>query len=223
MASGAARAARHSFGWRVGKIAGALSVWKASPIAAAVGRQDMLSAVTARRTLGKLGLFVLVLAAALVTASATRADDTRQFRTVAACTPDAGCETSVSLRDLVELPLRYPISHFVVWADDCQTSLGSWGKAEGLLDEGQVVELTRIAGAESKLVLEWLAGRAFEFRPSNVTVTLVDSLGAPLASWQLSNVLPLHWSIGAFDAGASVLALETLDLSHEGLTPVDPC
>jgi hypothetical protein len=219
----------------VGKIAGALSVWKASPIAAAAGRLDMLSAVTARRALGKLGLFVLVLAAVLGTAPATRADDTRQFRTVAACTPSAwsaGCETPVSLRDLVELldsqaatlaTVRYLASHFVVWADDCQTSLGSWDKAEGLLDGGQVVELTRIAGAESKLVLEWLVGRAFEFRPSNVTVTLVDGLDAPLASWQLSNVFPLHWSIDAFDAGASVLALETLDLSHEGLTPVDPC
>jgi hypothetical protein len=199
------------------------------------GEANMLRAVTDPRALGKLGLFVLVLGVALATGPSTRAADTSPSRTVAACTPtlwSSGCTTPVSLRGLVELldsqaatlvPLRYLTNHFVVWADDCQTNLGSWAKAEGLLDGGQLVELTRAAGADSELVLEWLTDLKFEFRPSNVTVTLVDGLGVPLASWQLSHVLPLHWSIASFDAGANSLALETLDLTHEGLTPVDSC
>jgi hypothetical protein len=188
----------------------------------------MLRAVTDHRALAKLGLLVLVLGVALATGPTTAAADTSPSRPTAACTAtswSSGCTTPVSLRGLAAglVPLRYLTNHFVVWADDCRTNLGSWAKAEGLLDGGQLVELTRAASPDSELVVEWLNDLTFEFRPTNVTVTLVDGLGAPLASWELLHVLPLHWSIQSFDAGANVLALESLDLTHEGLTLVDPC
>lgn len=114
-------------------------------------------------------------------------------------------------------------SHYVVWADDCRTTLGSWTDAQGLLDGARVVELRRVADADSKLVQAWLSSRALTFQPSDVTVTLVDSLGLPLRSWELWHAFPLHWSIAYLDAGASPVSLETLDLAHAGMTPVDPC
>jgi phage tail-like protein len=113
--------------------------------------------------------------------------------------------------------------HFVVWADGCGTSLGTWGKVDGLVDGGNLVELVRVASPDSELVRAWLNDNQFLFRSLDVTITLLDSVGSPVATWRLSNALPLKWSIEAFDAGASQVAQEILALKHEGVTPADPC
>jgi hypothetical protein len=180
-----------------------------------------------------LALLVLALAGLFVWAPVTRADRTSPPRDAVVCTPQvwrAGCTTPISLNGLVQLldahaallsPLRFLASHYVVRADDCHTNLGSWAKADGLDSSGQVVELTRAAGAESQLVQKWLNDLAFGFRQSDATVTLVSGLGEPLESWRLSGVIPLSWSIQL--GPGSKVALETLDLSHQGLTPADPC
>ena len=34
--------------------------------------------------------------------------------------------------------------------------------------------------------------------------------------WELKNVMPVRWSITGFDAGASRVATETLELNHRG-------
>jgi hypothetical protein len=180
-------------------------------------------------------LLMLVLAGLFATASITRADVTGPPRGTVVCTPNvwsAGCTTPISLNGLLQLldshaatlaPLQFLATRFVAWADDCQTSLGSWAKVEGLDGSGQTVELMRAASAESELVRNWIIDLAFHYRQSDVTVTLMSSLGEPLESWHLSGVSPLHWSIESADSAGSKVALETLDLSYQGLTSADPC
>jgi hypothetical protein len=182
-----------------------------------------------------VALLVLALAGLFATASVTRADATSPPNEAAVCTPtawSAGCTTPISINGLLQLldshaatlaPLRFLASHYVAWADDCQTSLGSWAKVDGLDGSGQTIELTRAAGPESELVQDWLNDLAFRYRQSDVRVTLITSVGEPLASWQLSGVIPLLWSVEASDSGGSKVVLETLDLSYEGLTSADPC
>jgi len=183
----------------------------------------------------RLGLLVVTLCAVLVAglASSARADTSPSTRQATTCIPTVwrvGCTTPVSLRGLLQLldsraatepSLRFLATHFVVWADGCQTSLGSWAKAEGLGAASQMVALQRAAGQESSLVLAWLSDFDL-FRQSDVTVTLVDSFGVPLESWQLLHVLPTHWTV-VFLGTAAKLATETLDLSYDGLTPASPC
>jgi phage tail-like protein len=45
---------------------------------------------------------------------------------------------------------------------------------------------------------------------------LHDSGGAPVMEWTLQHVMPVHWTISGFDASASKVATETLELAHLG-------
>jgi hypothetical protein len=179
-----------------------------------------------------LVLVVLALAGSVATSSA--ADDASAVRGTVACTPQfwsPGCTTPLGLAGLIHLlgspaaalaPLQFLAGHYVVSADDCATNLGSWAKADGL-DGPSEVTLTRAASAESLLVQAWLNGMAINPQPSQVTITLVSGLGQPLQTWQLRNVLPLSWTIEAFDPAPAKLAIETLELSYERLAPGIPC
>jgi len=56
-----------------------------------------------------------------------------------------------------------------------------------------------------------------------VTITLVDGLGEPLESWQLTRVIPLLWSIEAFETSSARVAIETLELNYGGLISDSTC
>jgi len=181
-----------------------------------------------------LVLLALALASPFVTASVSLADDATSIRSTAACTPqvwNAGCATPLNLAALVRLlnspaatldPLQFLALHFVVSADDCATNLGSWAKADGLDGAGEVT-LTRAASASSALVQAWLNGLVINARPSQVTITLVSGVGEPLQTWLLRGVIPLSWTIMAFDSASAKLPIETLELSDEGQGPGAPC
>jgi T4-like virus tail tube protein gp19 len=183
----------------------------------------------------RLALFLCAGSVLLSVASAAQADDQSPPRSVSVCTPTAwqpGCTSPINLNGLVHVldspasslpPLRFLTSHFVVRADDCLTNLGSWATAHGLDEPGQTVELARAASTESKLVQAWLTDLTTHPRESNVTITLVDGLGEPLESWQLTRVIPLLWSIEAFDTSSARVAIETLELNYGGLISASTC
>ena len=118
-------------------------------------------------------------------------------------------------------------------------NLGSWSQVDGLDvkwdvaeyragDAGNqrwyfpanthysVVRLTRAASAESELVRKWLNHTSYKFEPQVGTVWLLDSAGKEVMPWELRHVMPVRWSVGGFEAGASRVATETLELAHEG-------
>lgn len=47
-------------------------------------------------------------------------------------------------------------------------------------------------------------------------IELYDSGAKSVAQWTLRDVMPSKWSITTFDAGASQVAIETLELVHRG-------
>src|SRR5687768_12454567 len=129
---------------------------------------------------------------------------------------------------------------FAVTANNCEVDLGSWSKATGLdvtfdLAEYRsgyhansfrrrlrasfyngTVTLSRAASSESELVRDWLAQLAQTHDTATLYITLIDNSGEPVASWELTDVVPLHWQISAFDAGQSKVATETLVIAHAG-------
>ena len=183
----------------------------------------------------KLPLIVLAASALMAIASVAQADNTSPPPGADVCTPTSwheGCTSPIDLNGLVQLlgspaanlpPLRLLTSHFLVWADDCITNLGSWAKADGIGVPGQVLELSRAASAESKLVQAWLADLGFHPRDSNVTLTLFDGLGTELQSWHLTRVIPISWTISAVVAGSKKVAIETLELHYGALTTATGC
>ena len=115
--------------------------------------------------------------------------------------------------------------HFVVTSNNCQFDLGSWSKATGLdvswdlaeyrsgdksssfrrhlrdsFNKGTIT-LSRPAGSESALVQYWLAQLAQSPDSATVDVALIDNIGQPVTSWELTGVLPLNWTISAADCG----------------------
>lgn len=53
-------------------------------------------------------------------------------------------------------------------------------------------------------------------RPT-VTITLLDTALVPQISWKLHRAMPVKWEISEFDASKSELAIETIELAHEGI------
>jgi phage tail-like protein len=141
-----------------------------------------------------------------------------------------------SLNDASKLGLA---NRFTVKIDFASYDLGSWAQADGLSVKWDIAEyragdggnnrwyfpgnteyaaikLTRAACEDSKTVKKWLSDTSFQWKPYSGTITLHDSGGAPVMEWTLTHVMPVRWNISGFDASASRVATETLELNHLG-------
>jgi phage tail-like protein len=63
---------------------------------------------------------------------------------------------------------------------------------------------------------EWLAGPGT--RAETGTITLLDTALNPKAEWTFFRGMPVKWEITEFDASKSELAIETLEIAHEGIS-----
>jgi phage tail-like protein len=132
------------------------------------------------------------------------------------------------------------VNRFKVVVMPSARSLGSWAKVEGLDvtwevpeyragDQGNFrwlypgkttyknVSLQRTAvKGDTQNVKLWLEENSMKFVPSEITITLMDAQGADVMDWTCKNAVVLKWSVQGFDAGASKVAIETLEFSHRG-------
>jgi phage tail-like protein len=118
---------------------------------------------------------------------------------------------------------------------------GSWQKAEGLDVSWEVAEyragdagndrwylpgntkysqikLSRATCQDSKLVQKWLDATSFDHKTGQAaTLSLRDSTGTGVVlEWNFDHIMPVKWSVGGFDAGASKVQVETLEFAHMG-------
>ena len=49
-------------------------------------------------------------------------------------------------------------------------------------------------------------------------ITLLDRQGNPIATWKFVNGVPVKWTGPELDASTNEVALETIEIAHEGLT-----
>jgi phage tail-like protein len=88
------------------------------------------------------------------------------------------------------------------------------------------VTLRRAMSAqESAVVQRWLTGAVSgwfqaasprDFGPRTAEIELFDASGTVVATWTLRNVFPSKWTGPDLDATGSRVAIETLELVHEG-------
>ncbi len=92
-------------------------------------------------------------------------------------------------------------------------------KVPGLKRYGNI---TMRWGLTTGMVLyEWLqAGVEGPVDRKTVTVTVLDEAGEAAASWQFVNAWPCRYTGPDFNATASEVAIEALELAHEGTTRV---
>jgi len=75
--------------------------------------------------------------------------------------------------------------------------------------------------ADSMVLYEWMtSGVNGEVDRKTITITLLDDEEAPAASWQVINAWPMHYTAPDFNATSSEVAIETLEIAHEGMTRV---
>lgn len=75
--------------------------------------------------------------------------------------------------------------------------------------------------ADSIVLYEWIiAGVNGAVQRKTITITLLDEEEAPAASWQVINAWPTKYTAPDFNATSSEVAIETLEIAHEGMTRV---
>ncbi len=74
---------------------------------------------------------------------------------------------------------------------------------------------------DSRVMYDWLAaGVNGEVQRKTLTLTLLNDTQAPAASWQIINAWPTKYTAPDFNATASEIAIESIEMAHEGMTRV---
>lgn len=134
-------------------------------------------------------------------------------------------ETAISLRFLVRI--------------DRFGSLGLWTKCEGLGLEYDVfeyreggqngfvhrlpgrakyanVKLSRPIDKHSAKVAQWMATLQGEATRETAEIAVLDPVGDVVATWNLAGVFPARWTGPTLDVAGNQVAIETLELVHNG-------
>lgn len=75
--------------------------------------------------------------------------------------------------------------------------------------------------ADSMVMYEWMiAGVEGEVERKTITITILDETETATASWQVINAWPAKYTAPDFNALTSEVAIESLEIAHEGMTRV---
>ncbi len=98
------------------------------------------------------------------------------------------------------------------------------GDSKSLVDQklpglNKVSNITLKRGLTADLTLwTWIASvKAGTMERRNVQITLLDQADKPVLAWRIHNAWPCKWTGPALNANSSDVAIETLELTHEGL------
>lgn len=74
---------------------------------------------------------------------------------------------------------------------------------------------------DSLVMYEWLiTGVDGPVDRKTITITSLDESEQPVASWQVINAWPIKYTAPDFNATSSEVAIETVEIAHEGMTRV---
>ncbi|MCC8024478.1 MAG: phage tail protein [Clostridium sp.] len=75
--------------------------------------------------------------------------------------------------------------------------------------------------ADSMVLYDWIiTGVDGAVDRKTITITLLDEEEAPAASWQVINAWPVKYTAPDFNATSSEVAIESLEIAHEGMVRV---
>jgi phage tail-like protein len=84
-----------------------------------------------------------------------------------------------------------------------------------------VLKRGRIMGS---FALQWCrnAIENFEFKPTNILISLLDENHLPLYNWYVINAIPKKLEVSSFNAERSEIVIETMTLSYQYFKYYDP-
>jgi phage tail-like protein len=81
----------------------------------------------------------------------------------------------------------------------------------------QPIKLTRaMTSSDAGHVQSWLSSKVGNYTGGTAQITLFDAWGGPVHTWSLRNVFPKSWLGPDMKASVKDIAIETLELVHEG-------
>ncbi len=91
-------------------------------------------------------------------------------------------------------------------------------KLPGLTKYGNIT--LKWGTSDSMVLYEWLQGFSdgTGIERKTVTITAIDEAGDDAASWQMINAWPVKYTAPDFNATGSEVAMESIEIAHEGLT-----
>ena len=93
-------------------------------------------------------------------------------------------------------------------------------KLPGLIKYGNIT--LKWGSSETMVLYDWLIGiTEGTIEKKTVTLTALDEEGSPAASWRCINAWPVKYTAPDFNGTSSEVAIETIELAHEGLTRTD--
>ncbi len=93
-------------------------------------------------------------------------------------------------------------------------------KLPGLIKYGNIT--LKWGAAETMVLYDWLIDiTEGTIEKKTVTLTALDEEGSPAASWRCINAWPVKYTAPDFNGTSSEVAIETIELAHEGLTRTD--
>ncbi len=92
-------------------------------------------------------------------------------------------------------------------------------KVPGLKKYGNITLKQGVA--DSMVMYEWMiAGVEGEVERKTITITILDETETAAASWQVINAWPTKYTAPDFNATSSEIAIESVEIAHEGMTRV---
>ncbi|MGO5115179.1 phage tail protein [Candidatus Avoscillospira sp. LCP25S3_F1] len=93
-------------------------------------------------------------------------------------------------------------------------------KLPGLIKYGNIT--LKWGASETMVLYDWLIDiTEGTIEKKTVTLTALDEEGSPAASWRCINAWPVKYTAPDFNGTSSEVAIETIELAHEGLTRTD--
>lgn len=78
------------------------------------------------------------------------------------------------------------------------------------------VKLTRPVTRDSQKITNWIAGMSAGIKRRTAVIEAKTLEGKTIASWSLSEVIPVRWTGPQLSAEQTKVATETLELAHHG-------
>ena len=93
-------------------------------------------------------------------------------------------------------------------------------KLPGLVKYGNIT--LKWGAAETMVLYDWLIDiTEGTIEKKTVTLTALDEEGSPAAAWRCINAWPVKYTAPDFNGTSSEIAIETIELAHEGMTRTD--
>ena len=69
-------------------------------------------------------------------------------------------------------------------------------------------------------LIDWVKDsiEGFNFKPVNITITLLNNNHLPVGGWYVVNAYPIQWTVSNFDAQTNSVAIESLKLKYSYFT-----